>query len=140
VNRDAPPAGSGGSQTPDGVTYQRLHHVQVAIRPGGEDECRRFWGGILGLTEVPKPPSLAVRGGCWFRGDSVEVHLGAEADFVAARKAHPAFDVTGLDALAARFAAGGVEVRWDGEFPGYRRFYVDDPFGNRLEFLEPEAG
>jgi catechol 2,3-dioxygenase-like lactoylglutathione lyase family enzyme len=139
VNRETPPAGSSGSHTPDGVTYQRLHHVQVAIRPGGEDECRRFWGGILGLTEVPKPASLAVRGGCWFRGDGLEVHLGVEADFVAARKAHPAIEVRGLDVLAERFATGGVEVRWDGEFPGYRRFYADDPFGNRLEFLEPES-
>jgi catechol 2,3-dioxygenase-like lactoylglutathione lyase family enzyme len=140
VNRHAPPAGSSGSQTVAEVAYQRLHHVQLAIPAGGEDECRRFWGDLLGLTEVSKPPALALRGGCWFRGDGLEVHLGVEADVVAARKAHPGIEVTGLDALAARLTDGGVAVRWDGEFPGYRRFYADDPFGNRLEFLEPEAG
>jgi catechol 2,3-dioxygenase-like lactoylglutathione lyase family enzyme len=137
VNPGVPPAGSSGSQT--GVSFQRLHHVQLAIRPGGEDDCRRFWGGILGLSEVAKPAALAVRGGCWFRGDGLEVHLGVETDFVAARKAHPGIEVRGLDALAARFADSGVEVRWDGEFPGYRRFYADDLFGNRLEFLEVES-
>jgi catechol 2,3-dioxygenase-like lactoylglutathione lyase family enzyme len=120
------------------VSFERLHHVQLAIPPAGEDACRGFWGDILGMTEAEKPPALAARGGCWFRGGGLEVHLGVEQDFVAARKAHPGILVDGLDALAARFVAGGVEVSWDGEFPGYRRFYAQDPFGNRLEFLEPE--
>lgn len=139
MNRDVPRPGSGGSP-PVGVDFQRLHHVQLAIPPGGEDDCRGFWGGLLGLAEVSKPPALAARGGCWFRGGGLEVHLGVERDPVPARKAHPGILVTGLDALAARLAAGGVEVTWDGEFPGYRRFYAADPFGNRLEFLEAEAG
>jgi catechol 2,3-dioxygenase-like lactoylglutathione lyase family enzyme len=141
VNRDIPPAGAGnsGSQLA-GPSLQRLHHVQLAIPPDGEPDCRRFWGDIIGMTEVPKPPALAARGGCWFRGGGLEVHLGVEADFVPASKAHPGVLVSGLDALAARFAAAGVTVRWDGEFPGYRRFYADDPFGNRLEFLEAEPG
>ena len=137
VSRDFPPAGSSGSRIA-GVSFERLHHVQLAIPPAGENDCRRFWGGIMGLTEVDKPPALAVRGGCWFRGGGLEVHLGVESDFAAARKAHPGILVAGLDALAARFVDAGVEVRWDANFPGYRRFYADDPFGNRLEFLEPE--
>jgi catechol 2,3-dioxygenase-like lactoylglutathione lyase family enzyme len=138
VNRSIPPAESRGSPIA-GVSFERLHHVQLAIQPDGEDACRRFWGDVLGLTEVDKPPALAVRGGCWFRGGGLEVHLGVERDFVAARKAHPGILVDGLAALADGFTDAGVEVRWDANFPGYRRFYVEDPFGNRLEFLEPES-
>lgn len=120
------------------VTFalSRLHHVQLAIPEAGEDDARPFYGAALGMTEVEKPPALAARGGCWFRGDGCEVHLGVEADFRPARKAHPALLVDGLDALAERLQTHGIEVRWDDEFPGYRRFYADDPFGNRLEFLE----
>lgn len=117
----------------------RLHHVQLAIPQGGEDAARPFYADALGLTEVDKPPVLAARGGCWFRGDGIEIHLGIEADFRPARKAHPAVLVDGLDALADRLGRHGVDVRWDDEFPGHRRFYADDPFGNRIEFLEPLA-
>jgi catechol 2,3-dioxygenase-like lactoylglutathione lyase family enzyme len=117
--------------------FDRLHHVQLAIPAGGESQARPFYGDALGMSEVDKPPALAARGGCWFRGAGCEVHLGVEADFRPAHKAHPALLVDGLDALASRLAAHGVEVRWDDEFPGHRRFYADDPFGNRLEFLEP---
>jgi catechol 2,3-dioxygenase-like lactoylglutathione lyase family enzyme len=116
---------------------RRLHHVQLAIPPGGEEKCRLFWNGILGLEEVEKPPALAARGGCWFRGGGVEVHLGVEQDFAAARKAHPGMLVSNLRELAETFTDAGVEVAWDGEFPGHDRFYAADPFGNRLEFLEP---
>ena len=117
-------------------TLSRLHHVQLAIPPGGEDAARPFYGDALGMTAVEKPPALAARGGSWFRGDGCEVHLGVETDFRPARKAHPALLVDGLDALADRLATHGIEVRWDDEFPGHRRFYADDPFGNRIEFLE----
>jgi len=119
-------------------TFARLHHVQLAIPPGGEERCRAFWGGILGMVEVEKPPALAARGGCWFRGGGVEVHLGVEQEFAAARKAHPGILVSHLRELAQTLAAAGVEVTWDGEFPGHDRFYAADPFGNRLEFLEPQ--
>ena len=85
-----------------------LHHVQLAIPPGGEDRCRDFWGGVLGLTELEKPPVLAARGGCWFRGGELEVHLGVEDPFAPARKAHPGVLVTGLHALADRLAAAGA--------------------------------
>jgi len=115
----------------------RLHHVQLAIPRGGEDVCRRFWGDTLGMVEVEKPPVLAARGGCWFRGPGLEVHLGIEQDFVPARKAHPGFLVDDLPALALRLEAAGVAITWDEDFPGFARFHTDDPFGNRLEFLEP---
>jgi catechol 2,3-dioxygenase-like lactoylglutathione lyase family enzyme len=118
-------------------TFERIHHVQLAIPAGGEDACRRFWAGVLGLTELDKPPVLAARGGCWFAGGGLEVHLGVEADFVPARKAHPGILVADLRALAARLEQAGAPVTWDPEFPGHDRFYSADPFGNRLEFLEP---
>jgi catechol 2,3-dioxygenase-like lactoylglutathione lyase family enzyme len=119
--------------------FTRLHHVQLAIPAGGEAACRAFWAGALGMTEVRKPPVLAARGGCWFRGGGIEVHLGVEADFVPALKAHPGLLVTGLKQLATRLEQHGTPVTWDDEFPGHDRFYAHDPFGNRLEFLEARS-
>ena len=116
-----------------------LHHVQLAIPPGGEDRCREFWRDVLGMEELEKPAVLAARGGCWFRGGALEVHLGVEQDFSPARKAHPGILVKDLGALSRALDAAGVEVAWDQEFPGHDRFYAHDPFGNRLEFLEPHA-
>lgn len=113
----------------------RVHHVQVSCPPGGEGAARSFYGDALGIPEVPKPPVLAARGGCWFRGEDVEVHVGVEHDFRPARKAHPAFLVDEIDALAARLAEMGYEVTWDDDFPGYRRFYTADGGGNRVEVL-----
>ena len=117
--------------------FLRLHHVQLAMPFGQEDAARAFYAAALGLTERPKPPVLAARGGCWFAAGGLELHLGVEPAFVPARKAHPALLVDGLDALAERLAGAGSPVTWDPDFPGHRRFYVDDPFGNRLEVLEP---
>ena len=117
--------------------FLRLHHVQLAIPAGGEDACRRFWGDALGMVEVEKPPVLAARGGCWFRGGGFEVHLGVEEEFSPARKAHPGFLVTDLPGLAARIEATGLPVTWDEDLPGFSRFHSADPFGNRLEFLTP---
>jgi catechol 2,3-dioxygenase-like lactoylglutathione lyase family enzyme len=119
------------------VGFVGLHHVQLAIPAGGEDRCRGFWRDTLGMEELEKPPTLAARGGCWFRGGGVKVHLGVEEGFEPARKAHPGILVVGLAALATRLEAAGVAVRWDDDLPGHDRFYADDPFGNRLEFLEP---
>jgi len=116
-----------------------LHHVQLAIPPGGEDRCRELWRDVLGMEELEKPAVLAARGGCWFRGGALEVHLGVEQDFSPARKAHPGILVKDLGALSRALDAAGVEVAWDQEFPGHDRFYAHDPFGNRLEFLEPHA-
>ncbi|MGH9052667.1 MAG: VOC family protein [Acidimicrobiia bacterium] len=114
----------------------KLHHVQVAMPPGKEEEARAFYGGLLGLEEVAKPPALARRGGCWFRRGEVELHLGVEEDFRPARQAHAALLVDDLDGLAARLAESGFEPAWDSDLPGHRRLYTTDPFGNRLELLE----
>ncbi|MBW9214377.1 VOC family protein [Mumia sp. zg.B53] len=122
---------------PEHLAFVHLHHVQLAIPAGGEDACRAFWGGVLGMHELEKPAELAPRGGCWFRSGGVEVHLGVEEDFRPARKAHPGILVARIDDVAARLAAAGVEVTWDDAFPGHRRFYTADPFGNRLEVLQP---
>jgi catechol 2,3-dioxygenase-like lactoylglutathione lyase family enzyme len=116
----------------------RLDHVQLAAPPGCEAQARSFYGGVLGLREAPKPQSLRARGGVWFAlAGRQQLHVGVEQQFVAARKAHPALavDRLALGELAARLAAAGCDVRWDETIPSVRRFYVDDPWGNRLEFL-----
>ena len=115
-----------------------LHHVQLAMPRGREAEARAFYGELLGLPEVPKPPNLAARGGCWFRVGDRELHLGVEEEFRPARKAHPALLVSDLATLRQRLVAAGVTVRDDEPLTGFRRFYAEDPFGNRLELLEPE--
>lgn len=113
----------------------RIHHVQVSCPPGGEDAARRFYGAVLGLPEVEKPPVLAARGGCWFRGDGVEIHVGVEEEFAPARKAHPALLVDDIERLAELAEGAGFPVRWDGDLPGYRRFHTADGNGNRVEIL-----
>jgi catechol 2,3-dioxygenase-like lactoylglutathione lyase family enzyme len=117
------------------VPVVRIDHVQLAMPAGREDEATAFYEGLLGLPRVPKPDPLAARGGCWFEGDGVKVHLGVEADFRPARKAHPALVVDDLAALCDRLRAAGVDVR-DGDDPsGRAQVYVDDPFGNRIELV-----
>jgi catechol 2,3-dioxygenase-like lactoylglutathione lyase family enzyme len=120
----------------------RFDHVQVSCPPGGEDAARAFYLGVLGIPEVPKPPVLAARGGCWFRegGEQgvpggVEIHVGVEAEFAPARKAHPALVVDDIDLLAVRTAEAGFPVRWDDNLPGRRRFHTEDGNGNRVEIL-----
>ena len=112
--------------------------MQLAMPPGREDEARRFFGDVLGMTEIPKPPVLAARGGAWFRAGGVELHLGVEEDFRPARKGHPGILVEDLDEVARRLAAAGQVTTWIADFPGFRRIYAADPFENRLEFLQPE--
>jgi len=114
-----------------------LDHVQLAMPAGQEELARTFYCGVLGLVEEPKPGNLAARGGVWFRGSALRVHLGVDPDFRAARKAHPAFLVRGLTDLAARCAAAGFTPVTDEPLDGFDRFYVFDPFGNRIELLEP---
>ncbi|MDQ2761800.1 MAG: glyoxalase [Actinomycetota bacterium] len=114
-----------------------LDHVLVAAPPGCEPAARRFYGELLGLAEVPRPESLQVRGGVWFTLGPQQLHVGAVEPFVPARKAHPALLVAGdqLDALAQRLAHAGTPIHWDRRLPGVRRFYAEDPWGNRLELV-----
>lgn len=119
------------------MRVRRLDHVQLAMPPGREDDARAFYQGMLGIGEVAKPPHLAARGGCWFEQGDVKIHLGVEADFVPARKAHPALVVDDLPALAASLEQGGYRLVADLPLEGYDRLYVSDPFGNRIELLQP---
>ena len=114
-----------------------LHHVQLAMPAGGEDEARRFYSGVLKMTERPKPEDLAKRGGAWFFSGSAQVHLGVEEDFRPAFRAHPALLVSDMAGLKDRCLKAGFTVNTDSPLPGYDRVYVTDPFGNRLEFMEP---
>ena len=113
-----------------------IEHVQLAMPAGREAEAREFYTGLLGIPEVPKPPELAKRGGAWFESGSVKIHLGVEADFRPARKAHPALLVSDLPALMEQLRAARVDVVED-PLPGHLRVYVNDPFGNRIELIEP---
>jgi regulator of ribonuclease activity A len=117
-----------------------LHHVQLACPTGSEDALRGFYGGVLGLREVTKPPALAVRGGVWFRAGPHELHCGVEEGFTPAGKAHPALAVDDVDTLAAAVAAAGGEVHWDASIPGVRRFHTVDPVGNRVELQQAVSG
>ena len=118
-----------------GFEIVRLDHVQLAMPPGREAEAVAFYAGLLGLIRKPKPEPLASRGGCWFEAGGVAVHLGVEEDFRPARKAHPALAVRDLPALEAVLRGAGVSVRPNPDAAPGRGFYVDDPFGNRIELV-----
>ena len=118
----------------------RIDHVQLAMPAGREAEARAFYSGLLGISEIPKTERLAKRGGCWFERGLLKIHLGVEADFRPARKAHPALLVEGLPILVAKLEDAGVQVSQDEPLDGYFRVYVDDPFGNRIELMEPTGG
>ena len=113
-----------------------LHHVQLAMPVGGEQAARSFYGRVLGIPEVPKPENLLKRGGVWFESEHVRIHLGIEIDFRPARKAHPALLVEDLPLLIDRLREHGLEVIEDDRVTDCRRAYVNDPFGNRIEFME----
>lgn len=119
------------------MTVVALDHVQLAMPPGAEPAAREFYSGLLGIPEVPKPPVLAARGGCWFELGAVKVHLGVEPDFRAAKKAHPGLRVDDLEALVKRLRDAGVKVKEDDvALEGPPRYFAEDPFGNRLELLQ----
>jgi len=118
------------------MTIIGVHHVQLAMPIGGEESARNFYSSLLGIPEVPKPPEQAKRGGVWFETANVRVHLGVEADFRPARKAHPGLLVRDLQLLVARLRDVGGEVISGEPMEGYEHVYVNDPFGNRLELLE----
>ena len=130
-------APGGRGRDTGGVRIRAVDHVQLAMPAEGEPAAIAFYEGLLGIPNVPKPPHLAVRGGCWFEDPPLRIHLGVEADFRPARKAHPALLVDDLDGLQARLEAAGYEVRAEGGVDGFVQRYVDDPFGNRIELLEP---
>ena len=117
------------------MELRSIDHVQVTGPPGCESAARSFYGGLLGLREIAKPPALASRGGVWFQLGDQELHIGIEPDFRPALKAHPAFRCADPDALARALHDAGVPVTWDRELPGVRRFFTADPFGNRLEVM-----
>ncbi|MGE8131236.1 VOC family protein [Methylobacterium sp. NPDC080182] len=120
------------------MRVEGLHHVQLAMPPGQEPMARAFYAGVLGIPEVAKPARLAKRGGCWFEHGALRIHLGVEQEFRPARKAHPALLVVDLAALVRRLEQAGYPVVEDEPLPGYQRRYVDDPFGNRIELIEPD--
>ena len=119
------------------MQIEAIEHVQLAMPAGQEDTARRFYSGLLGIPEIPKPQELAKRGGVWFERGALKVHLGVEADFRPARKAHPAFLVRDLSALVAKLRDAGVEVTDAEPLPGFDHVYIADPFGNRIELMEP---
>ncbi len=114
-----------------------IHHVQTAMPSRGEADARRFYGDLLGLREIEKPESLRTRGGVWFQSGTLQLHLGVDPDFAPATKAHVALEVADLAAVRQRCESAGHPVREDDDLPGYARFYTDDPFGNRVEILQP---
>ena len=119
------------------MRVRAIEHVQLAMPVGKEDLARRFYGDLLGIPETPKPPHLAERGGVWFERGPLKIHLGVEGEFRPARKAHPALLVEDLATLATALRAAGHAVSDDEPLEGFYRVYVSDPFGNRIELMEP---
>jgi catechol 2,3-dioxygenase-like lactoylglutathione lyase family enzyme len=114
-----------------------LHHVQLAMPAGEEEAARLFYGTVLGLSEIPRPPALSPDGGVWFVRGDLEVHLGVEERFSPAVKAHPAFLVERIEDVRARIEGAGYRVTDTVQLEGFHRIYVRDPFGNRVELIEP---
>lgn len=117
-------------------SFNGIDHVQIAAPPGCEDQARHFFGDVLGMEEIEKPDALKPNGGVWFRCGRHQIHIGVDKNFVPAKKAHPAIHVQNLAALKRRIVSTCIPVKDDELLPGAERFYVDDPFGNRFEFLE----
>jgi len=118
----------------------KLDHVQLAMPVGNEAKAKAFFSDLLGMQELEKPEPLASRGGCWFALGKAHLHLGVETPFIPQRKAHPAFVIDELDTLASLLAAADYPVIWDEAIPDRRRFYTNDPFGNRIEFIQAGDG
>lgn len=121
------------------MPVRRIDHILIAMPAGGEDEARAFYVGVLGMSERIKPPVLGARGGCWFAIGALQVHLGVDRNFVPARKAHPAFIVDDLAGMIEKAVQGGYNVTADEPLEGCDRRHVDDPFGNRIELIEPHG-
>ncbi len=123
-------------QSEQKMTIQRIDHIQLAMPAGQESAARAFYQGLLGLSEVTKPPNLDARGGCWFESGSVKVHLGVDANFSPARKTHPGVVVDDLSNLCALLESAGFTTVSDEPLEGHIRKYVNDPFGNRIELMQ----
>ena len=121
------------------MTVLAIDHVQLAYPPGGEAEARRFYGEVMGFTEIPKPEDMRARGGMWFQAGPTQLHLGVEKGMRPSAKMHPAFLVAGLADYRARFAAAGCEWKPGTELPGVERGHTRDPFGNRIELIAAVA-
>jgi catechol 2,3-dioxygenase-like lactoylglutathione lyase family enzyme len=118
------------------VPFTAIDHVQLAMPPGGEDTARHFYRDLLGMAEIPKPPELAKRGGCWFESGEVQIHLGVEKDFRPAKKAHPALRCRDYAAFLQRLSEAAATLAEADDIPGVRRCHIYDPFGNRIELIE----
>lgn len=118
------------------MSLTAIDHIQLAIPKGGEALARPFYVDVLGLTELPKPPELAARGGAWFTSGAVNLHLGVDPEFRPSTKAHPAFRVADVRAIAQRAVQRGYKILDDEPLPGYERIFVYDPFGNRIELMQ----
>ena len=121
------------------MPVRHIDHILIAMPAGREADARAFYCGVLGMSEKIKPPVLAARGGCWFEIGALQVHLGVEKNFIPARKAHPAFIVEDLAGMIEKAMQGGYNVTADEPLEGCERRHVDDPFGNRIELIEPHA-
>jgi catechol 2,3-dioxygenase-like lactoylglutathione lyase family enzyme len=119
------------------MTIMAIDHILLAMPAGGENSAREFYAGVLGLTEMPKPAALVGRGGAWFGNGSVQIHLGVDPEFRPAKKAHPALIVRDIRGYVDRAQAQGCRIAHDEPLPGYERVFVYDPFGNRIELIEP---
>ena len=118
------------------MPVRRLDHVLLAMPAGRESEARDFYQGLLGIPEAVKPANLTARGGCWFEDGELKIHLGVEKNFMPAKKAHPAFIVDDLAGLESVLKKAGYPVAYDEPLEGYDRFFVNDPFGNRIELMQ----
>lgn len=119
---------------------KQIDHIQLAMPAGKEEIARGFFRDILNLNELEKPEPLASRGGCWFENKYVTIHCGVEKEFSAARKAHPGIVVDDIDSLAEQLKSNNYTVLWGDALPDRRRFYTNDPFGNRMEFMNDGDG
>ncbi|MBG9544789.1 glyoxalase [Cytobacillus firmus] len=118
-------------------SFKGIDHIQLVAPKGCEEEARKFYGEQLGLKEIPKPENLQKRGGCWFICGNQEIHIGVQEGFLPAKKAHPGFIVDNLEALRSSLQEQKITIKEEPPIEeGRERFFVDDPFGNRIEFLE----
>ena len=116
--------------------FKAIDHIQLAAPKGSEETARKFFKNILGFDEVEKPEELKKRGGVWFEFGNYQIHIGIEEPFYPAKKAHPAFEIENIEELKKHLVSNGIDVIEDDKLPGAKRFYISDPFGNRMELLE----